>query len=300
MSSRGYNETLTTPNNHKDSSGMSLKAFDTHFKTLNNGLLSVAKNLGGMHTKVGELEVATKSANDLKHRVDTMEKTLTAHGKVLADIRGMLSDMSKAQQPPPNTSPQLPPQFTSGTIPVVQPQKSRAQLIQEAQRLQAANKNNQPMAIQPIVIQPPKPAEKSPQESSTPAEKSSELSTPNISSVVVGPEFATQSQSQPQTLDQILESVILPSTVPKSETASETAPIDTKKEESSGEDTDDPSDSNSDIEISDDEETGKTKQAGSSSASQFNQLVKSPVKSTPAVKPAAKSIPRRITTQKKK
>lgn len=299
MSSRGYNETLTTPNNHKDSSGMSLKAFDTHFKTLNNGLLSVAKNLGGMHTKVGELEVATKSANDLKHRVDTMEKTLTAHGKVLADIRGMLSDMSKAQQAPPNTSPQFPPQFTSGTVPMALPQKSRAQLIQEAQRLQAANKNNQPVAIQPIVIQPPKPVEKSPQESSTPAEKSSELSTPNVSSIVDA-EFATQSQSQPQTLDQILESVILPSTMPKSETASETVPIDTKKEESSGEDTDDPSGSNSDIEISDDEETGKTKQTGPLSTPRINQLVKSPVKSTPAVKPAAKSIPRRITTQKKK
>lgn len=132
MSSRGYNETLTTPSNHKDSSGMSLKAFDTHFKTLNNGLLSVAKNLSGMHTKVGELEVATKSTINLKHRVDTIEKTLAAHGKVLVDIRSMLGEMSKSQQTPPNEVPQ-------STTPAV-PQKSRVQLMLEAQRLQVESK----------------------------------------------------------------------------------------------------------------------------------------------------------------
>lgn len=132
MSSRGYNETLTTPSNHKDSSGMSLKAFDTHFKTLNNGLLSVARNLSGMHTKVGELEVATKSTINLKHRVDTIEKTLAAHGKVLVDIRSMLGEMSKSQQTPPN-------EMLQSTAPAA-PQKSRVQLMLETQRLQVESK----------------------------------------------------------------------------------------------------------------------------------------------------------------
>ncbi len=171
MSSRGYNETLTVPSNHKDSSGSSLKAFDAHFKTLNNGLLSVARNLSGMHTKVSDLEQATKSANDLKQRVDTMEKVLTSHGKVLADIRGMLSDMAKQHQAPPNTNPQAPPQF----MPQAQAaqlqakaqtlQKSRAQLMAEAQaqRMKAttvkasvSEPQQQTPASQPQLVAPAK------------------------------------------------------------------------------------------------------------------------------------------------
>lgn len=209
MSSRGYNETLTTPSNHKDSSGMSLKAFDTHFKTLNNGLLSVARNLSGMHTKVGELEVATKSANDLKHRVDTMEKTLTAHGKVLADIRGMLSEMSRAQQASPNTAPQLPPQFTA---PNAVQQKSRAQLMLEAQRLQAESKANK---AKPVVAKPAAKEDQKVEKVNTVKENTNEDSKEetkeDINAAVEDLLKATVTSNgttaeQPQTLDQILAS----------------------------------------------------------------------------------------------
>lgn len=214
MSSRGYNETLTTPSNHKDSSGMSLKAFDTHFKTLNNGLLSVARNLSGMHTKVGELEVATKSANDLKHRVDTMEKTLTAHGKVLADIRGMLSEMSRAQQAPPNIAPQLPPHFTA---PNAAQQKSRAQLMLEAQRLQAESKANKakPVVAKPAAAKEDQKVEKvnSVKENTNedPKEETKEDNKEDINAAVEDLLKATVTSNgttaeQPQTLDQILAS----------------------------------------------------------------------------------------------
>lgn len=273
MSSRGYNETLMTPSNHKDSSGMSLKAFDTHFKTLNNGLLSVARNLSGMHTKVGELEVATKSANDLRHRVDTMEKTLAAHGKVLADIRGMLSDMSRSQQAPPNTTPQVPAQFMAQAT-AAQLQKNRAQLMAEAQKMQAENKTTKVKVEQETKSDPVVVAAQ---------ENINEAVEDLLKNIPIEP-------ANSQNLDQILESA--------NKNLDNTNSV-LKEKSDSGSDTepDDESDNGSDknIEISDEEPP-----AMSESKPKKEDVALPKPKPTSKPAPASKAVPRRIVSQKKK
>ena len=87
MSNRGYNETLMVPSNHKDNNGLSLQAFDNHFRALNNGLLSVAQNLSGMHAKVTKLESKTITEhNALNQRVEQLETALADLSKKFNDV----------------------------------------------------------------------------------------------------------------------------------------------------------------------------------------------------------------------
>jgi hypothetical protein len=86
MSNKGFNETLTVPINHKDSSAVSLRSFDAQFKTLNTGILSVAKNIGAMHGSLNEFNLATKSYQDLRVRVDSMEKHVASNTKAINDL----------------------------------------------------------------------------------------------------------------------------------------------------------------------------------------------------------------------
>ena len=97
MSNRGYNETLMVPSNYKDGNSVSLKAFDSHFRTLNNGLLSVAQNLSGMHTKVTNLESVNKAEHEvLLHRVEQLESRL-------AELSAKLEALSEEKKPPVET-----------------------------------------------------------------------------------------------------------------------------------------------------------------------------------------------------
>ena len=107
MSNRGYNETPMVPSNYKDVNSVSLKAFDSHFKTLNNGLLSVARNLSGMHAKLTDVENTNAAEHaTLMSRVETLEKTI----EILCGRVGYLNAnvntnvISDAQQLDNNTS----------------------------------------------------------------------------------------------------------------------------------------------------------------------------------------------------
>lgn len=83
---QGFNETLTVPQNHKDSTASSVKSLDTHFRTINTGIISVAKNLGIMHNNISELDKSTKGLLTIRDRIDLLEKTLITHSKMLSDI----------------------------------------------------------------------------------------------------------------------------------------------------------------------------------------------------------------------
>lgn len=137
MSNRGYNETPSVPSNHKDSAIGSYKAFDSHFKTLNNGLVSVAKNLAALHSKVvtleSDLQTSRKSNTDLDSRVANLEQTVESQSKMIAELRQMLSQM-----PVPASAPR-----SKDTIYVVpsEPAKPRVQVL--AERQQAAIKSAQ-------------------------------------------------------------------------------------------------------------------------------------------------------------
>ncbi len=288
MSSRGYNETLTVPSNHKDSSGSSLKAFDGHFRTLNNGLLSVARNLSGMNVKVGELETATKSANDLKHRVDTMEKTLASHGKVLADIRGMIADMARGQQAPPNTTPQAPAQFADHVR--QENTKTRAQLMAEAQRAQIAQRTAlaQKTATPPVQTPATPPVQ-------TPAVQQVKENINDLVEDMLKQTTATTDDTTPKNSDQPAVSKESESdddqpgtevNSEKSESGEDEHPdtkVSSKKDESSGESSDE-------VEISESDEDEVKPVA--------KPVPKPAVK--PVVKPVAKPVAKRIVTQKKK
>lgn len=83
---KGFDETLTVPQNHKDSGSANSKSMDTHFRTLNTGIISVAKNLGTMHNNVAELTASMKTMLVLRDRIDSMEKTLINHSRMLSDL----------------------------------------------------------------------------------------------------------------------------------------------------------------------------------------------------------------------
>jgi hypothetical protein len=72
-----------------------LKLYDNHINTLNKGLLSVAQTISTMHTKVTELEKTAVANENLKLRVDALEKTLNAQAKILSDIHGLLNKSGK-------------------------------------------------------------------------------------------------------------------------------------------------------------------------------------------------------------
>ncbi len=73
MSNRGYNETLMVPSNIKElNSGVTLQLFDRNIKMLNDGILSVARNLSAMHTKITNVEA--KVNTELLNRIATLEK----------------------------------------------------------------------------------------------------------------------------------------------------------------------------------------------------------------------------------
>ena len=83
---KGFDETLTVPQNHKDATAGGSKSFDSHFRTLNIGMINTAKNVATMQIAVAELAVSTKNMSDTCNRIDSIEKTLIGYGKILADI----------------------------------------------------------------------------------------------------------------------------------------------------------------------------------------------------------------------
>ena len=99
MSSRGYNETLMVPSNIREGgSSVSFKTFDAHIRTLNNGLLSIARNLSGMHNKVTEVENKVKTNDELLSKVEALEKTIAV---LCAKVNG--STLTSLSEPAKNT-----------------------------------------------------------------------------------------------------------------------------------------------------------------------------------------------------
>ena len=306
MSSKGFSETLTVPSSHKDSNDSMVTAFNSHFKILNTGLMSVGKNLSTMHTKVGELEVATKSANDLKYRVDTMEKTLTAHGKILADIRGMLNDMSRNQQAPANTTPQAPPQFAGHVrtapagstlrVPVqnTQTQSHSTNSIQSAPQVSVTPAQS-PLVTPQILVTPAQSPLVTPQASVTPAQ--SPLVTPQIlvtppaqpqlvnTQVSVTPAQSPLVNTQVSVTKKVTEKVIEKT-------------LDQLMEDSENKKSEDKS-SDSDIEISSDESDESNKSDEPAEPKEVIKPITQP-KTTKASKQPVAPPAKRIVSQKKK
>ncbi len=106
MSSRGYSEPLTNPSNHKDNNSLSLRTFDNHFKMLNDGLISVTKNITTLHNRLGLLEntVAAAQPSELKLRIENIERSLTTHSKLISEVRNMVSVLNKAKLQEKNTN----------------------------------------------------------------------------------------------------------------------------------------------------------------------------------------------------
>jgi hypothetical protein len=161
MSRNGYNETLMVPNNVRESgTGVSLRTFDNHIKTLNNGLLSVARNLGGMHTKVTELE--SKTVCDILQRVATLEKTVadlcsfvykTTEGETLSNA---LSNALAETLPSSTIEPTNLPTVTTGLKSIKKSKLTARSLISKAPI------NRKPALDTPQIEETPQP-EKAPQ-----------------------------------------------------------------------------------------------------------------------------------------
>jgi len=86
----GLEETLTIPQQHKDSASITMRVFDANFRTINGGLMSVAKNVGAMQGKLKKVEDTDKNVCDLQCRIQQLEKTATVHTTLLTDIFELL------------------------------------------------------------------------------------------------------------------------------------------------------------------------------------------------------------------
>ncbi len=97
----GLNETLTTPLQNYDSTGLALRVINDNVSSTNAGLLSIARTLGSLYKKVlameerrdegnivpGESSVETKA---LVRKLKLLEKTQKAHGEKLEQIFDLL------------------------------------------------------------------------------------------------------------------------------------------------------------------------------------------------------------------
>lgn len=102
---RGYNETLTVPTSHKDSSAASFKSFDAHFKTLNAGFLGLVKSMQTLHTKMTEHDDVAQGFADLQARVGNIEKSVLTQSKALMEVLELVRIMAAktSTQPIPQT-----------------------------------------------------------------------------------------------------------------------------------------------------------------------------------------------------
>jgi hypothetical protein len=99
VSRKGFEETLTVPVNHKDSSSNTLRTFDTSFKTLNGGLMSLGKNIGLLHAKVQSVENTSKEFFEIRNKMDNLEKTQTVHTSLLTEIYELLKQATTVEEP---------------------------------------------------------------------------------------------------------------------------------------------------------------------------------------------------------
>ena len=86
----GLEETLAVPHQHKDSASITMRVFDANFRTINGGLMSVAKNVGAMQGKLRKVEITDKNVCDLQCRIQQLENTASVHTTLLTDIFELL------------------------------------------------------------------------------------------------------------------------------------------------------------------------------------------------------------------
>lgn len=98
MSSNGYKERNPIPSSFTNNVVGNAKISDLHVKKLNDSLLSVATAINSINGKIVELERCNAENNMLKNRVESLEKTLSNHGKVLNDVHIMLNKLQTPMQ----------------------------------------------------------------------------------------------------------------------------------------------------------------------------------------------------------
>ena len=94
MPKKGPDETLTIPVSHKESIGTS-RAFDSGLKTLNGGLLSIAKNIGIMQSKLQTLEERHDDGKMVSKRLLELESKVVAQSEMLTNIYELLKQSNK-------------------------------------------------------------------------------------------------------------------------------------------------------------------------------------------------------------
>lgn len=90
ISKRGFDETLTVPQQYKDNANVAMNRMNMNFRTINGGLISVARNVGKMYQKINCLENTDTNVDDIKCRISQLEKTANQHTQLLNDIFSLL------------------------------------------------------------------------------------------------------------------------------------------------------------------------------------------------------------------
>lgn len=90
ISKRGFDETLTVPQQYKDNANVAMNRMNMNFRTINGGLISVARNVGKMYQKINCLENTDTNVDDIKCRIRQLENTANQHTQLLNDIFSLL------------------------------------------------------------------------------------------------------------------------------------------------------------------------------------------------------------------
>jgi hypothetical protein len=98
ISKAGFVEPQPEPvvfSNHID-----MHLVNTNFQSLNEGILSVARNVGHMHKKVEKVNIIECDLSNVRCRINSLETTLTTHTKMLTDIFELLKQATQPEDEP--------------------------------------------------------------------------------------------------------------------------------------------------------------------------------------------------------
>ncbi len=95
MSSKGFNETLTVPINHKITSVSSNKTVDSQIRGLNGGMLSLATSLGQVRSEIAGIH---KHYNVYNSKIENLEKILYENSIGMNKLHDMLFSVNETLQ----------------------------------------------------------------------------------------------------------------------------------------------------------------------------------------------------------
>ena len=83
---RGLNETLSVPQQHRDSNPIAVRAFDHNFRIINGGLVSMARSLNALQKRMDKPRTSTSGDMSLVvEKVIILEKKQNAHNNALKE-----------------------------------------------------------------------------------------------------------------------------------------------------------------------------------------------------------------------